>query len=412
MACLAGVPASSVLAFSIRNLTDAGAVDEVISPSLAGQLLLGLPCGSSTLLGPAAADTGASAASGGPFMAMAFDVAVSDAAPRGARARALQAASDPLGLAGVLAGGPMLAPLSSLQRAVLEAIVALSAGLQLPAPNAAGVTPDSAFGGQMRLWLAQLGAPAVDAWAVQLLLNGVAYYNLNGTNMLALRAAVLAAVPTSAPQTSGGAGGSSALVAAIAGGSAAILFAALATAGVRVLLRRRRRAHVAIRKAPRVAIREAPHPSGGKGSGAAPLAHDPLNASNPLHAKGVASNRSVLYTAAPDEGVGDGAMNLALQAAAYVNSRASTSQRRATMSPQPTAAGGMVRTPDLASADSSIFFAERARALVQQASSSSRVGYGVEPVNGSREASAGNDTDIVPAGDAGDSAGLITGGPV
>jgi hypothetical protein len=92
--------------------------------------------------------------------------------------------------------------------------------------------------------------------------------------------------------------------------------------------------------------------------------------------------------------------------------RASTSQRRAAMSPQPTAAGGVVRTPDLASADSSIFFAERARALVQQASSSSRVGYGVEPVNGSREASAGNDTDIVPAGDAGDSAGLITGGPV
>jgi len=404
MACLAGVPASSVLAYSIRNLTDAGAVDEVISPSLAGQLLLGLPCGSSTLLGPAAADTGASAASGAPFMAMAFDVAVSDAAPGGARARALQAASDPLGLAGVLAGGPMPAPLSSLQRAVLQAVVTLSAGLQLPAPNSAGVTPDSAFGGQMRLWLAQLGAPAVDAWAVQLLLNGVAYYNLNGTNMLALRAAVLAAAPTSAPQTSGGAGGSSALVAAIAGGSAAILFAALATAGVRVLLRRRRRAHVAIRKAPR--------PSGGKGSGAAPLAHDPLNASNPLHAKGVASNRSVLYTAAPDEGVGDGAMNLALQAAAYVNSRASTSQRRATMSPQPTAAGGVVRTPDLASADSSIFFAERARALVQQASSSSRVGYGVEPVNGSREASAGNDTDIVPAGDAGDSAGLITGGPV
>jgi hypothetical protein len=241
MACLAGVPAAAVLAFATRNLSDAGAADEMIAPSLPGQQLPGLTCASGSVLGLAAADTGASAAGAAPFMAISFDIAVSVAALGGARA--LQAADDPLGLAGVLAGGPMPSPLSPLQRAVLQAIVTLSAGLQLPAPSAVGATPVSAFGGQMGPWLAPLGAPAVSSSAVQLLLNGLAYYNLNGTNMLALRAA-LGVVPTSAPLTAAGCGGSTGdgfSIAAMAVGAAGVLILEAAIVAV-VLISRRRRA--------------------------------------------------------------------------------------------------------------------------------------------------------------------------
>lgn len=244
MACLAGVPASAVLAFSIRNLTDASAASETISPSLTGQLLPGLLCASASQLGPAAADSAASsAASSEPYIAIAFDIAVSVAAL--GRARALQTAEDPLGLAGVLGGGPMPAILSPLQRTVLQAIVTLSAGLQLPALSSDGATPDSPFGGQMRPWLAALGSPKVDAWAVQLLLNGIAYYNLNGTNMLALRAAV-AAVPSAAPLAADGgieSGSASGLsMAAVAGGAGAAFVLVAVLAAAILLLRRRRRA--------------------------------------------------------------------------------------------------------------------------------------------------------------------------
>ena len=288
MACLAGVPSAAVLAFCTRNLSFAAASDEMISPSLTGQQLPGFACASGADLGPAAADTAATAAaSSAPFIAIAFDIAVSVAALSGARARALQSAGDPLGLAGVLGGGPMPATLSPLQRTVLQAIVTLSAGLQLPAPNAAGVTPDSAFGGQMRPWLAQLGAPAVDAWAVQLLLNGVAYYNLNGTNMLALRAAV-AALPTAAPlAVTGGDGGSASgglSIAVIAGGVGGVVVLAAAFAAAIFTLRRRRsaRARVAAGSAPssRLAVNPLAAFSGTEKRGGP--SGDTLRA-NPLH---------------------------------------------------------------------------------------------------------------------------------
>ena len=292
MACLAGVPAAAVLAFCTRNLSNAAALDEMISPSLTGQQLPGSSCASGAELGPAAADTAATAAaSSAPFIAIAFDIAVSVAALSGARARALQSAGDPLGLAGVLGGGPMPATLSSLQRTVLQAIVTLSAGLQLPAPNAAGVTPDSAFGGQMRPWLAQLGAPAVDAWAVQLLLNGVAYYNLNGTNMLALRAAV-AALPTAAPLAVAGEGGGSANsglpIAVVAGGVGGVVVLAAALAAAVFTLRRRRRARARLAAgstpSPRLAVSPLTAFSGTGKRGGPPSGGDTLRANPLLHA--------------------------------------------------------------------------------------------------------------------------------
>ena len=338
------MPATAVLAFATRNLSDAGAADETVSPSLVGQQLPGLDCAGSSKLGPATADTGASAASAAPFMALAFDIAVSAATLGGARARALQGATDPLGLAGVLGGGPMPAALTPLQRTVLQAIVTLSAGLQLPAPNSAGVTPDSAFGGQMRPWLAQLGAPAVDAWAVQLLLNGVAYYNLNGTNMLALRAA-LAAVP-SAPATAAAASGGvgSITIAAIAGGAGVVAGIALAAAAFLLLLRRRRANTIAaIGSAP------LPQPVDGMKRGAASLSSNPLHAQStggsarrPHDAqtgatgapnRKLASTRSVAFVAA--EGSGDGAAAVASQAAAQITSPLDAAlHQRASMSPQ------------------------------------------------------------------------------
>jgi hypothetical protein len=243
MACLAGVPAAAVSAVCTRNLTDATPTDDAIPASFAGQMLPGLACASS--LGPAAANAPGSVrvGDGVPFFAAVFDIAVS-IATLGARARALQAADDPLGLAGVLSGGPMPASLSPLQLGVLQAIVTLSSGLQLPAPDASGITPDSKFGGQMAPWLARLNGPAVDAWAVQLLLNGVAYYNLNGTNMLEL-AAKLAAVPSATPSVAaaavaGDSGGGGVPLAAIAGGTGGLLFIAAALAAAVIVLRRRR----------------------------------------------------------------------------------------------------------------------------------------------------------------------------
>ena len=170
-------------------------------------------------------------------MAIVFDIFISEAAA-GARSRVLQGARDTLGLAGALAGGPLPAPLSPLQLAVLQAIIALSTGLQLPAPDAAGATPASPFGGQMGSWLLLLGSPAVSAAPVQLLVDGVGYGSVDAAGVAALRSA-LAAQQTTAPRASAGEG---APVAAIAGGvvgAALVVAAALA-----VLLLRRRRRHV------------------------------------------------------------------------------------------------------------------------------------------------------------------------
>ena len=402
MACLAGMPAAAVLAYSTRNLSDTGGADDIISPAVAGQQLPGLACGGSSSLGPAVADTGAAAAGAAPFMAVAFDMAVSAAAPAGARA--LQAPGGaPLGLAGVLGGGPMPASLSQLQRTVLQAIVTLSAGIQLPAPNSAGVTPDSAFGGQMRPWLAQLGAPAVDAWAVQLLLNGVAYYNLNGTNMLALRAA-LAAVP-SAPATAAAASGGvgSITIAAIAGGAGVVAGIALAAAAFLLLLRRRRANTIAaIGSAP------LPQPVDGMKRGAASLSSNPLHAQStggsarrPHDAqtgatgasnRKLASTRSLTFMAAADEGSGDGAAAVASQAAAHIRSPLGAAlHQRASMSPQMASAAafdlaaGSARDSFVDTGGSAIY-AARAKVIVLQASS--RVGYDSK---GARETTYGRD---------------------
>ena len=229
-----------MLAVCTRSLTDTGAADEAISPSLAGQQAPSLTCASSTQLGSAAADTGASAAGKTPFMTITFDIAISVAALGGARARALQGADDALGVASVLGGGPVPAALSPQQRALLQAIVALSAGLQLPAPNSSGVTPDSAFGGQMRPWLAQLGDPAVDVFPAQVLLNGLPYYNLQGTNMLALRAALAAAPATASPSAaSGGSPSGNFSIAAIASGAGGVLVLEALLIAAAVFLRRR-----------------------------------------------------------------------------------------------------------------------------------------------------------------------------
>ena len=230
-----------MLAVCTRSLTDTGATDEAISPSLAGQQAPSLTCASSTQLGSAAADTGASAAGKTPFMAITFDIAISVAALGGARARALQGADDALGVASVLGGGPVPAVLSPQQRALLQAIVALSAGLQLPAPNSSGVTPDSAFGGQMRPWLAQLGDPAVDVFPAQVLLNGLPYYNLQGTNMLALRAALAAAPATASPSSASGGSpsGNNFSIAAIASGAGGVLVLEALLIAAAVFLRRR-----------------------------------------------------------------------------------------------------------------------------------------------------------------------------
>jgi hypothetical protein len=255
MACLAGVPAAAVIAVCTRNLADARSADEAIPASFAGQKLPGLACASS--IGPASADAPGSvrADDGLPIFAAVFDIAVSIAS-LGARARVLQAAGDPLGLTGVLGGGPMPASLSPLQLGVLQAIVTLSSGLQLPAPNASGATPDSKFGGQMALWLARLGGPAVDAWAVQLLLNGVAYYNLNGTNMVTL-AEKVAAVPSAMAAAVGGGsdtgGGGLPLAAVVSGTSGLLLIAAAA-----LLVLRRRRARARARLASAVQVRANP----------------------------------------------------------------------------------------------------------------------------------------------------------
>jgi hypothetical protein len=248
MACLAGVPAAAVIAVFTRNLADATPTDDAIPINFPGQKLPGLACAPG--VGPAAADAPGSvrANDGVPFLAAVFDIAVSIAS-MGPRARALQAADDPLGLAGVLGGGPMPAPLSPLQLAVLQATVTLSSGLQLPAPDATGATPDSNFGGQMAPWLARLGGPAVDAWAVQLLLNGIAYYNLNGTNMRALAAklaAVASASPSATASASGGGGGGLPLAAIAAGASSLLLVAAALAAALIVLRRRRARARARV----------------------------------------------------------------------------------------------------------------------------------------------------------------------
>jgi hypothetical protein len=309
-------------------------------------------------------------------VAIAFDLAVSVAALGAARARALQSSSDPLGLAGVLGGGPVPAPLSPLQRAVLQAVVALSAGLQLPERNAAGATPESVFGAQMRPWLAQLGGPAVDASAVQLLLNGAAYYNLNGTDMRALGAAV-AAVPSAAPAAgaaSGASGGGGGLpVAAVAGGAAAVVCAAAAAALllVRRQQRARARASVGAAKPPRAA-------AGGKERGAADLASNPLHMRSARAAAAgfgggrvvAMSQRSLALLAGGGSdndgggggGGGDGAMRLASQAAAHISSPQGVLLQqplRTAMGPKQAGAGGI---------GGNVVFAERARAMVMQAS--------------------------------------------
>jgi len=329
-------------------------------------------------------------------MAVAFDLSISVAALGGAQARALQGADDPLGLAGVLGGGPMPAPLSPLQRAVLQAVVALSAGLQLPARNVAGVTPDSVFGAQMRSWLAMLRGPSVDAWAVQLLLNGAAYYNLNGTDMRALSDAV-AAVPSAAPAAAAAAaaaaGGSSDSlpVAAVAGGAAAVV--CVAAAAALLLLRRR---HSAIARAS-VGLAPSPRAAAGEKERGADLASNPLHSSSArsldvpstpgrAHGRVVAvPRRPLAFLAGADDddggGIGGGgSMRLASQSSAHISSPLGVLQHpRSAMGPQLVAAG----------VGRNAVYAERARAMVMQASS--RVGYGAEASSApSREAAPGS----------------------
>jgi hypothetical protein len=100
----------------------------------------------------------------------------------------------------------------------------------------------------MQPWLEQLDDPAIDAsWPLRLLLNGVSYYSLNGTNMLALREAI-ASVPTSVPLAasgSGDSGGGAATAAIAAGVGGAIVFVALLAAAMLLLRRRRARARLA-----------------------------------------------------------------------------------------------------------------------------------------------------------------------